>query len=576
LKIYSYIFVFGFILLSCGGPKKLGSNAAVKDSKFDEPTRKTLVSLFIDGQTQKNIGNFDQAMSLFDQVLEIDPTNHAALFDQAMILERQGEFETALKKVNKASALDPTNTWYKILNGQLFLGMNNFEAAEKIYEEITAADKNNFEYNYDLASIRMRLGKFDEAIESLNAIEDEIGFSEDIIMEKQSLYLEIGKPELARKEVQKLIDQNPTEPRYYNAMASIYETEKNNEMVMKNLRKVEELDPNNGLVKLYLYDHYLEKGEEELAQKTLEETFDNEKIDIDAKMEILLRIYESSEANSPEMAQAIELAEKLKTTHPNEAKSHAISGDLLMSTGNFESARVAFKRASELDPSKIAIWNQLVALDAQLNLPKLLADDSAEALELFPMSPVFYFYNGLANNQEGEYQKAVNSLKSGKELVYNDPSLEQEFYSALGDAYHELKNYPESDKYFEKALKLNPNNTFVLNNYSYYLSIRNSQLDKAESMAALANELQPNSPSFQDTYAWVLYKNNKHEAAKEWLLKALANGGDDSGTILEHLGDVYYKLGNTEKALDYWNQAKLKQDYSDKLLEKISSKKLIE
>jgi len=345
---------------------------------------------------------------------------------------------------------------------------------------------------------------------------------------------------------------------------------------MKNLQKVEELDPNNGLIKLYLYDSYKEKGQDDLANQTLMEAFKNEQIDIDSKMEILLRIYETSAPGSPEMNNAMNLVETLKETHPNEAKSHAINGDFQLSAGEIQKARDAFKRASELDASRIAIWNQLLALDAQLNVSKVLAEDSEKALELFPMSAIFYFYNGIANNQEGEYQKAVNSLKSGKELVYNDPGLEQEFYSALGDAYHELENYPESDKFFEKALKINPNNTFVLNNYSYYLSVRNTQLDKAENMAALANELEPNSPSYEDTYGWVLYKNNKLEEAKSWILKAIKNGGSESGIILEHLGDIFFKLGDPVKALGYWEEAKSKGDYSDKLLEKINTKQLIE
>jgi Tfp pilus assembly protein PilF len=105
------------------------------------------------------------------------------------------------------------------------------------------------------------------------------------------------------------------------------------------------------------------------------------------------------------------------------------------------------------------------------------------------------------------------------------------------------------------ALKFEPSNAVVLNNYAYYLSLRNTSLEKAEAMAKKANELSPDQASFQDTYGWVLYMRGNYQNARFWLEQALENGGDKDATMLDHFGDVQLKLNNPDEAVKFWNKA---------------------
>jgi tetratricopeptide (TPR) repeat protein len=86
----------------------------------------------------------------------------------------------------------------------------------------------------------------------------------------------------------------------------------------------------------------------------------------------------------------------------------------------------------------------------------------------------------------------------------------------------------------------------------------------------------PNSKSFLDTYGWILYQQGNYTEAKIYIEKAIAAAGDDDGTLLEHLGDVYFKLNETEKAIEYWKKAKSKGEDNPLLLKKISEGKLYE
>jgi tetratricopeptide (TPR) repeat protein len=198
------------------------------------------------------------------------------------------------------------------------------------------------------------------------------------------------------------------------------------------------------------------------------------------------------------------------------------------------------------------------------------------ALELFPNQALFYFFYGVANIQKQKFQEAVDYLTIGKDFVVKNPPLLSQFYANLGDSYYRLKDHKNSDKYYEKALEIEPNNIYVLNNYSYYLSLRNENLERAEKLSAKANEIEPNQPNYEDTYAWILYKQGKYIAAKEWLEKALENGGKSNAVIVEHLGDVHAKLGNIDKALELWNQAKTLGETSEFIDKKIADKQLYE
>ena len=98
--------------------------------------------------------------------------------------------------------------------------------------------------------------------------------------------------------------------------------------------------------------------------------------------------------------------------------------------------------------------------------------DSKAALELFPNQPMFYFFYGATNLQKKNFAEAIEYLNIGKDYVIDNPPLLAQFYANLGDAYNGIKKYEESDKAYEEALKIEPKNIYVLNNYGYYLSLR--------------------------------------------------------------------------------------------------------
>ena len=114
-----------------------------------------------------------------------------------------------------------------------------------------------------------------------------------------------------------------------------------------------------------------------------------------------------------------------------------------------------------------------------------------------------------------------------------------------------------------------------MNNYAYYLALRKAKLDSAANLSARSNELQPGMASFEDTYAYVLFRQGKHPEALVWMQKAMAHG-ESSSDMHEHLGDILFHLGRVDEALNEWQKAAAMPHASAKVSEKINQRRYIE
>jgi Tfp pilus assembly protein PilF len=197
-----------------------------------------------------------------------------------------------------------------------------------------------------------------------------------------------------------------------------------------------------------------------------------------------------------------------------------------------------------------------------------------EALTLFPNSVLVNYFVGITTLEKKEYNKAKTALENVAMMSYDNKTLTEEAFTRLGELYNETKEYDKSDKNFEKAIAMNAKNALARNNFAYYLSLRNERLDKAEAMSKESLELEPNNPSYLDTYGWIRYQQGNYDDALLYINKAIDNGGGNSPDVLEHAGDVNFKLGKPEKALEYWKKSLEKGNSSQALPMKINSQKL--
>jgi tetratricopeptide (TPR) repeat protein len=576
LLLFLIVFQTFSVLAGTSSPPRNKEKKHRKNEQADPKQAAQSVSKLIEAKKEEIVGNEEKAIELFRQYIDKYPADPVAYFELARLLAQKKEVSEAIKLGKEAYKLNPDNVWYALFLAEMDQLTGNIDESITIYRKILEKNPTELDYYYQLAALFLASDRFLEAVEMYNKIEEKAGMSEDISIQKEKIFMHLNQPGRAEQELINLVNSKPEEPRFLSILAEFYMANGQQEKALDTYQKILKIDPGNPYIHMSLADYFRKAGNKEKAFGELKLGFENPNLDIDTKVNILLSFYTINQLVSDLKEQAFILSKILVDVHPNDPKSHSIYGDLLSQDKKYAEAREEFLKAIRIDSSRYAIWEEVMRLDLQLEKFDELAQISNRTIELFPDQPIPYLFAGMADYQLKKYEEAVLTLQRGAKLVVKNDELLAQFYMYLGDAYHAMNNTGESDKAYNKSLDLRDDNAYVLNNYAYYLSVRNESLTKAEAMSKKAVGLDSLNASFQDTYGWVLYRLGKYEEAGKWVEKALQEKGGTSAEVMEHYGDIQFKLGNVPKAVEYWEKAKAKGPGSEFLPRKIADKKIYE
>ena len=157
----------------------------------------------------------------------------------------------------------------------------------------------------------------------------------------------------------------------------------------------------------------------------------------------------------------------------------------------------------------------------------------------------------------------------------SNPDIVSDFYAIMGDVLHRKGQDLEAFAAYDSCLQYKPDNYGCLNNYAYYLSLRNEDLQKAEQMSYRTIKAEPANATFLDTYAWILFQQERYTEAAIYMEQVLQNDSVPSVDVLEHAGDVYAKTEQMDKAVEFWQRAVDAGGDSKVLIRKIKLRKYI-
>lgn len=227
------------------------------------------------------------------------------------------------------------------------------------------------------------------------------------------------------------------------------------------------------------------------------------------------------------------------------------------------------------DKNNYLIWEELLLMCNEMGDTTCMYRHGIEAIKYFPEQPLPYALSGIALMMQKQFAEALPLFEKGVELTDDKPELRSQFYSYLADCYYNLDSVERAFKMFDEVLKINPNDILVLNNYAYYLSLRNERLALAEKMSSQAVAMESDNATYLDTYAWVLYKRGEYSQARYYIKLAIEKDKDPSGVLYEHYGDILYRSGEHQEALKMWKKAaEMGGGVSEELNDKIQSGKL--
>jgi predicted Zn-dependent protease len=544
-----------------------------KVEMFDEAKFK---NLFFEASKEKMKNNFENAFALFKQANLVNPKNDAVNYELANISRSFGKYQQSIEYGKTAKSLNPNNEWYRLLliDGYHAIGKYK-ESSEEARDLVTHFPGNK---NFYLTSAQEYLfaKNLTASLDMYNLCLKKFGADDNIEYNKVQLLMDLKKYKDAEDLSIKLFKEFPRDKRYFNLLEEIYRFTDQKGKALSLLEAEVLKNPEDPYLHLTLADYYRQEKQTDKAFKEISFAFDSPELPVAEKLKILVSFYNMTDQFPVYKEQGIILCKKFIALHPSEGKGHAIYADFLIRDQKLKEGVDEYIIAIETEKENYFLWSQLLIAEAQLNDIQGLSKHAGEALELFPNQPVPYYFKGFALSTEKKYQDAVDVLNEGKVLVVDNNSLSAQFLSTLGDAYNALKDFPNSERNYDEALLLDPKNEYVLNNFAYYLSLRKDKLGKAEKMSKMTLDLQPENVNYLDTYAWILFQQGKYADAKIYLQKAVGNGTDKSAVVLEHFGDVLFKLNDTTEALKYWELANAKGGASEMIGKKLKEKKYYE
>lgn len=550
---YLFLLIISFTitqpLFSHGTSLLVGkSSSIVQDTAF-------ITQLYSQALKEISQQNFQGAQSSLIQVLKADPNHEDARFALIRIYFSEKKIDKAEILAKEGVTLNRNKTLFWEALADIYKETKNYTALLLVFDELIRIHPEEIK-NYLDKSYTYTLHKdYKNAIKFYNKTEEKFGGKESIYSGRVAVYLQQGNTKKAIKEANSYLHINRDQSTAYLMLANLYLNLKDSDNALKVADEAESKFPNDPYIHLTKADAYKQQNNDNDLLIQLKSAFSNETLDLENKIKILFNIFRDFE---PQKALVIAdaLCRVIIDTHPQEPNAYAVYGDILLQQNKLDSALAEFKKAIKLNPNIEIVWENILQIEVSAANYSEAQKDGQLALNRFPRNPTLQLFTGYSFLLDKKHEKAQPFIEGA--LNDADPQnsdLMLQIYSSLGDLYNQLDMAKLSNVAYDEALKIDSNNTYVLNNYAYYLSERKEDLDKAARYSKRSNELQPGNASFQDTYAWVLFQQGNYKEALVWIKDALKSTIEPSAVLLEHHGDILFKLGKEQEALSTWEDA---------------------
>ena len=532
-------------------------------------------NLVVTGADLYSKGEYAAAKEVFKTVIENDPSNDAAMYYMAMIAAYENDAELAETYFMAAANLDQGNFWYRYNLARLYAVTKRQELALDIYEKLLKDFPKEHDVYFELVEMYASQQEFDKALQTIDEIEKVVGVTESLAMYRFNILRIMERYEDAYESLRKY-NSRYSSPYVLVTLADYEMSMYNDSTALAYYDEALSLMSDYGPALLGKAETYriTRKYEEYFA--VLNEYICSPATPMEPKADYLKAIIQRTDPKFIRSFRANldDAVLKAVETHPKDSVALQTAGIYFYSTDRKDQAEAFFKENVDTYPGSFSANADYVECLMYSDRWEELSRAGREAYKRFPDETAFLEMASTGDYQLGDYEKVLEVCDEILRVAPADSSKTLRSLSTKGDVYHQLGESKKAYKAYEKALKINPNYVYVLNNYAYYLSEEGKKLKKACAMSYKTVVAEPDNATYLDTYAWILHLMGNDNEAKLYFKKAMLYGGKESSVILDHYAEVLYALKEYDVAFIYWNMALQKED--DRvpgLQEKINARK---
>lgn len=501
-------------------------------------------------------GDPDGAVSVLKKVVAEDPENDAAWYYLAQSYVVKNDLESAEQCYRMAAELDPENFWYRYRLARLYSVTSRPELTISMYEKLLEDFPKKSDLYLDMVELYSAQREYEKALEVLEEIETVFGMTEAVAVYRFNFLRLLDRQEEAFKTLEDY-NKEYSSPFVLSTLADYEMSMYNDSTALEYYNEALDLAPDYSPA-------LLGKAETLRMTRKYNEYFDvldtfitESDSPAAAKSDYLMAVVQRTDPkfiNSflPKLDMAMNKAVRM---HPTDSMMLQTAAIYYYSTNRKDLAKKHFKANLEAWPKSLSASASYVEFLMYAEDWEELSKAGRDAFRLFPDETAFLEMASVGDYNLKEYEKVLDICHTVLEKAPSDSSTALRTWSTMGDIYHQLGDNKKAYKAYDKALKINPDYVYVLNNYAYYLSVEGRKLKKAYAMSKKTIEAEPDNATYLDTFAWILYLQGKPLEAKPFFKHAMLYGGKDSVVIMDHYAEVLYALKEYDLAMVYWNLA---------------------
>ena len=508
-----------------------------------------------------NARDIDAAIAILKKVVAEDPANDAAWYYLGQCAVLKNDMEMAEQCYRMASETDPSNFWYRYRLARLYSLTSRPELTISMYEKLLEDFPKKSDLYLDMVELYSAQRDFDKALETLDNIETVFGMTESVAVYRFNFLRMQGKQEEAYKSLEEY-NKEYSSPYVLVTLADYEMSMYNDSTALAYYNEALDLAPDYSPALLgkaetlrltRKYDDYF---------TILDKFVTGSDSPAASKSDYLMAVVQRTDPKfiSSFMPRLDSVVNKALEVHPKDSMMLQTAAVYYYSTDRKDLAKKYFRDNLQAWPESFSASANYVEFLMYAEEWEELSKAGREAFGRFPQETAFLEMASVGDYNLQEYDKVLDICLKVLETAPADSSKTLRAWSTMGDIYHQLGDDKKAYKAYDKALKINPDYVYVLNNYAYYLSVEGKKLKKAYVMSKKTVEAEPDNATYLDTFGWILYLQGKPLEAKPFFKHAMLYGGKDSVVIMDHYAEVLYALKEYDLALVYWNLALQKNE----------------
>ena len=535
---------------------------------------------FLEAARMHAAGKYAEAFDLFEHARKINPQAAETYFYESLYYAQLKKDSLALAYMQRAISLNPDNPTYAEHLAQYYIGNKQYDEAIDAYEELYAKNHSNTDALRILAQLYQQKKNYPMMLKTISRLETEEGESEQFTLSKMRVYELMNEKKAAYKELKSLVDEHPLDMSYKTMLGNWLMQHERQKEAYKQFSEVLKEEPDNSYAQMSLYDYYNATHQETLAHDILDKILLSKKTDLETKVMMFRSYIQNNEAEGGDSTKVIALFDRvLAVPQPSAEVAELKAAYMQLKKMPADSICAAYKKVVELAPDNANSRMQLIQHLWNEKKYDDVVKQSLEAHEYNPEEMVFYYFGGMAYYQKHEDDKTLDEFRRGLAQVNSQSpaDLVSDLYMLMGDIFYKKNMRQESFAAYDSCLQWKADNIMALNNYAYYMSECGIDLHKAESMSYKTIKAEPNNGTYLDTYAWILFMEERYADAKTYIDQSLKNrdSTENNTAVIEHAGDIYAMNGIMDKAVEFWKQAYVGDNKTDVLDWKIKNKQYI-